>query len=48
MNDKKELELIQFRSSKKEILMKIAHEKDISLNALINFIINEYLEKEKQ
>lgn len=41
--EEKDLELIQFRSSKKQELRDLAEKKDISLNALLNIIIDEYL-----
>lgn len=44
----KDLELIQFRSSKKQILRDLAEKKDISLNALLNIIIDEYLKKNNE
>ncbi len=48
MNKEKELDLVQFRTNKKELLMKIAQDKAVSLNALINFIIDEYIKREMQ
>jgi hypothetical protein len=41
-------ELVQFRTSKKELLKQIAKEKEISLNALLVSIVNEYLKNDKR
>ena len=39
------LELVQFRTLKKQQLREIAKEQGISLNALLVMITNEYLKK---
>lgn len=39
------LELVQFRTLKKQELKKVAKEQGISLNALLVMITNEYLKK---
>ena len=41
-------ELVQFRTSKKELLKQLAKEKEISLNALLVSIVHEYLKNDKR
>ena len=42
-----EIELLQIRTPKKQILRDIAESKGLSLNALMIMIIDDYLKREK-
>ena len=43
-----EIELLQIRTTKKQILKDIAESKGLSLNALMIMIIDDYLKREQK